>query len=418
MEDMFTKLWGTEAPVEPGVSAQPVRAAAAVPVLKRAEPIRDGAVLRPFVNFESNSRIPYMLRPGHSTAALKFRIDWQAQLFESFQPICILVRGDRLIAQGEFAWQLMDRTGLIVATGPLRHSDVTIDPAMPVFYAADMVGDLVALNLSDGKEDFRIPLSFGEIYRRSFVARYKERLVTVGSETPLHPEAPDPTTCGIEVADLSDLNMDPLLGTRKSEVPSGLLINSTLLLSAVHGDAVTLASHQGVYVLSFDLRFQKILTGPFMPLSMSLDEEGRIYLLVKAEERTALWLLKDNGELLYSFELPREFGELSAPPVVGYDHTAYLVSPQQILAVKSSGKLSWSESVPEGIAGAVVTADDALLVSAGKGIIAFDATGKKYLLHAFSDEPLKTPPVLMENGGILVASPTKVYFLKRDDTAK
>jgi hypothetical protein len=63
------------------------------------------------------------------------------------------------------------------------------------------------------------------------------------------------------------------------------------------------------------------------------------------------------------------------------------------------------------VAGAVVTANDQLLVSVGSMLLAFDEKGERRTLYAFEGEELVTQPILTERERIIVATQESLYYL-------
>ena len=63
------------------------------------------------------------------------------------------------------------------------------------------------------------------------------------------------------------------------------------------------------------------------------------------------------------------------------------------------------------VAGAVVTADDLLVVSEGDSLTAWDAQGQRRVIHTLPGESLATAPVLLADGDVLVATQAHLYRL-------
>jgi outer membrane protein assembly factor BamB len=138
---------------------------------------------------------------------------------------------------------------------------------------------------------------------------------------------------------------------------------------------------------------------------------GLIYLVVFHEERLNLWLVNSDGEKAYAVELPKEVGNIYYPPIIGYDHRVYLLSDKRLMAFNSRGDFIWEYKTQSEIAGAVITADNQLLLTIGSELGAFEANGRYKMLYEFEGESLQTPPTLTSNSELLVASRSNFYCL-------
>jgi hypothetical protein len=166
-----------------------------------------------------------------------------------------------------------------------------------------------------------------------------------------------------------------------------------------------------IYIMDWDLNVKSAWDGEFEPQAISLDEAGRIYMNVKTADRSEMWLLSQNGERYYAFALPGGPLHLPIPPIVGYDHTAYILAGDQIYSVAPDGKLQWARAAAAKIGGAAVTPGDELLVSEGPEVVAYGKKGDRRKIWSSSGEPLTTPPVTAAGGQLLAASSTTLYCL-------
>src|SRR5439155_16260342 len=141
---------------------------------------------------------------------------------------------------------------------------------------------------------------------------------------------------------------------------------------ALADDVLTLAVPNRIFLANLDLDIRNEFTGDFSPVEIALDEAGNIYITVDVRGRQSLWLVTPQGDMLYSFDLPPGSTLSGHPPVIGYDHTAYLLSGHQILSIAPDGKLNWMRTTEGEIAGAVATYDNLLLVSDGDSLTAWD----------------------------------------------
>jgi hypothetical protein len=407
MDHQLTRYWA-DAPVEVA-ELTAIRPAAAPASLSRAASDGTEQISQQFVNPERNSRVGAAV--GDLSAP--WRVKWRTEIEDIVQPSVVLVSSDRVLAYGEAAWQLLDRSGKSLRQGPVQDSGITLDPERSLFYGVDQFGLISARNLTDGSNSFTMMLRQTTKFARRMIVRRGPRLFTLGYEIPIDPHSPDPE---YSIAEATDVH-DP--ASRKSwKEPGGpsvvqdLVAHTILMLGAMHDDYLVLALKNAVYVANSALEVRQGMTGTFSPATLSLDEDTRIYLIVQNGAETALWLLRPDGERIYSFTLPPGIPSLIAPPIVGYNHMVYLIGQNYVFAVAQDGKLEWSRQAAAPIAGAVVTSDDQLLTSEGSQVVAWNLKGERHVLHNFPEE-LSTAPILTKNGELFVASHASVFCATR-----
>lgn len=402
----FTTSW-SEGPVPLPAAPEPIRPASGTLAAPKAAPAADPAVIREFVNDERNSRLAF---PVGSEAA--WHVRWRAEFSELLEPAGLLTAGDRIVLWGRGPWQLFGANGQPVATKPSGDGPATLDPRRGLLFAPNSSGLLAAYRLKDGFEAFVMMVGSVGRFEPYFLASRQPGLIVSSHLRDRDPSGPGPNQAMIELVRLSD-------PPKSWPDPDGcrtvkdLIRNSYRLLTALHGDSITLAADNRIYLLDANLEIRRALAGSFIPLRMSLDEAGRIYLVGQVEGRTALWLLSPQGERWYSFALPPDVGDILFPPIVAHDHTAYLLSAQRILSVAPDGKLNWMRSAPAAIAGAAVTADDLLLTAEGSSLVVWDAQGQRRRLHDFPGETLAAAPAFAADGDLLAATRTALYRLSK-----
>jgi hypothetical protein len=393
--------------VEP-IAIRPVESVKMPP--KAAVAPEVAAFPRRYENEQLNSRLSHSLPDG------PWKVRLQVDLDERLRTVQLLQVDNRIVVQQETGWQLFDREGHSLNMRNLGRSDVTLDPARSLLYFVDEMGLFSACRMLDGERVFTTTLLLGNNFRRTFTARSDRRMLVVGSEVQQGPHAREkPNLSTIEVLDLGDpVQVGENRILLSASRPAQLLRKTLLLLTAIHDKTLILATQDRVYLADWSLRIKRILSGQFTPVALSLDELGRIYMVVRQEDKQAFWLLTPDGELLINRDISATTKELLCPPIVGYDHTAYLVSKGGVVAVGGDGALKWERPLNR-VAGAVVTADDQLIVSADTHLIAFNSEGEGRLLSSFAPDILKTPPILTANHEMLVASASRLYGLVRDE---
>lgn len=372
-----------------------------------------GEVVRPYVNDRLNSRIDVSLPDG------VWETRWRADLLAGLRPAFVLHAGRRSVVQGHDFWQLFDREGVSVATQRVAASDVVLDPGNTLVYHAAPNGALRAHQLRDGSATFTLGLLFGAEFERVFFARRGQRMIVVSLEQRIDPHEPEvPDYALVEVQDLGDPpQADDLNILTSARLVTSVQRSAHVLHAAMHEETLVLAIPGRVEVLDGALQPLARFEAPFTPLAMSLDEAGRIYLIVRVEDepgrdRQALWILSPAAEKLVEAAVPVHPNGAYTPPIVGYDHQVYVLLGDRILALSPEGDVLWDEHAGGRIAGAVVTADDQLLAAAGGLLMTFDAQGERTGLFYLDDDHWTTPPVLTAQHRLLVASTQYLYCLQ------
>jgi hypothetical protein len=369
-------------------------------------------VLTPFGNDQRNSRIPIELGQGTSDRP-GYGLRWSVEIPEPFHPYALLQAANRILVLGPALWRLYDRSGSLIQEIPRSGAATLIHPAWSVFFAADNFGLIDAYRISDGETRFKLGLRFGKEFSRTFIGVRGNRLIALSIEKLIDMHGPNPERSIIEAVDLGDPAFPKSWNEENGpHVVKDLIRQSQIMYAAMAGDNLAIATVDRIYLMDLDLNIHRAMTGSFLPTDISRDEEGRIYLLVYAEKRNALWLVTPEGERVYSFVFPASFTKPISPPIVGYDHTAFIVSTEHVLSIALDGKLNWMRPGLGPVAGATFTPDGFLLVSEGTNLSAWDARGRRTILHTF-ETTLATPPILLENSDLLVASGQRLYCLTR-----
>lgn len=362
---------------------------------------------RRFANPALNSRVA--ATPPASNGP--WEVQWQVDL--EFPCQFVLVGGKRVVVQGESWWHLITLDGESVRTGKLRHSEVVLSGEHDQFYFQDRGGYLTARHLTSGEFAFSMVVELGNRFRRPYIVRQDQRMVMVGIERRLNPHALPPKEAHAEVIALGDplrVNQEGMLTSRATVALRSQ--QSTRLLAALQGDTLTLATDNHVFRADLDLTIRIILTDEFVPLVLSLDGDGHMYLVVRGEDRDALWGVTPDGNRFLDVDLDARVEEIGIPPIIGYDSLLYLVVGDRVLAFQTDGRRVWEDRMSEPVGGAVVTAGGQLHVAAGPVVIALDETGERELLFYAEGESLTTPPVLSDGGQLFVASTDRLYCLQ------
>jgi hypothetical protein len=375
---------------------------------ERETPPADTAILGRYANDRLNSRAVVPL--GNSRI---FRPSWRHEMGLDSPPVGIAQSGGRILVFSVSKWALFDLSGKKVGEGVIKLGEVRLDAGRQMFYAPDFSGLVAAYRLSDGALAFDAFFNSGQNYFRSFVARRERLLVLLSSELQIDMGKPEPQNTILEVSDLGDPANQKTFGEKGEPiVVADLVRNTQLAYVALHGNVIVYATENRIYGLDMKLAVHQILTGTFVPVAISLDGLGRIYLLAMEGGRTVLSCITVGGERLFAFALPPGVTSNHAP-IVGYDHTSYIVTESRIYAVSPLGNERWSGVTAGRCAGAMVTPDDRLIAAEGSVIAVYDGTGERHEL-ARLPESIAVAPVLFAPGRILAASGTALYLLEAE----
>jgi hypothetical protein len=380
--------------------------AGAVETLPAAVAEAPPAYLCPYANTLRNSRVSQALPPG------SWNIRWRAE-WDPFHPPAFVLHEGRRILVHAVPWRLFDTDGKLIGTGDVSGDGILLDPSRGLLYTVLSTGYLAAVRAADGLQAFLYLPSYGEAISRTLLARRADRILLAGYELSLDPDrAQPPKRSVVEGLDVPEPVKSDSLGLLTSGKPAGRLeISSSKIAAAAGENSVVVGVPDTLYLAGWDLGVRRLLHSSFDPVSISLDEAGRIYLLARVNRKLELWLLTENGERAYAFELPPGIEKILAPPVIAYHHSAYLIAEHQILSVAPDGKLNWTRPAHGVIAGAIVTPDHQLIVAEGDSVTAWDARGQRRILYTFAGEQILTPPVLTQDQALLVATRSRLYCL-------
>ncbi len=367
--------------------------------------------LNRFINPERNSRMNTALPPKQV-----WKIKWSTKIDSSAIPWFLLIKDDRLIVQNESGYQLFDLSVNLIGSGIRAEGDIVISKSDKSFYINDPSGYIQNVDLISGKRKFYVFPYLGKGFKRSIVYTNGNEIIDVGSELPVmtHNSTIKPPDMNI----LEQIKINNPVETDEDGVlkppveAKNILIKSGSILTAVHDSTLIIAATNHIYFLNRDLNIINDLTGNFIPFEMSADEEMRIYLLAGVQNdnkiRSEFWLIDSAGNLISNTEIPDLDLNNLTPPVIDYNHTAYIAYTDKIVAVSSSGEILWENYIQKPLGG-IAAVKDYLFLSEGKLLTAFDKNGDRRFFYEFDDE-LSTSPILVNNE-IFVATRKKLYCI-------
>ena len=412
-QEMSVTFYGSnvDEPITLDVEPVPIETVSEPAPMPNAEPAPDkSGCIRPFANQQLNSRLA-ATAPDSS-----LEIMWQADLNEDLLSMFVLRAANRVVVQQEGAWQLFDHKGEAVARGPHEAGYIVMDAANDLFYTCDPFGFMSARDISNGGEKFALFTAFGEGFSRTALSRENQRMFVLSTELPKVVEEGfrEPEYTIMEIHDLGKpIEVDAERVLTSAWRQTILMVRGMPFLTALHDHTLVMAATDHIFLADENLKITSDFQGEFIPMAMSLDEAMRIYLIVRTKEgEHALWILTPEGKRIADAKIPTLADGAYSPPIIGYDHRVYVLLERRAIAISSSGEELWSQQVPGTIAGACVTADDQLIISAGSVLAAINAQGEYRVLHYFADETLVTPPILTKRGRLMVASERHLYCLK------
>lgn len=360
-----------------------------------------GDFVRPLGNPEQNSRLGRALPDG------AWKLRWRAPLRGLGTPRDVLNAGDRIVVRAESGWMLFDTDGEMLGRGPAGDGTMLLDPNDGLLLGLDGAGFLGGWRLADGARRFRMILTMPGDLTYTFIDRPGD-LYLASVERRLPPHTPGvPSAAFIERITLGESIAVDDNGTLRSAARLGDLVREVSDLQiARRGATFVLAVSDTLFRADLALRPVASLTGAFRPLALSLDEQDRAHLVVMTATGPALWVVEPDGRRVVNRPLALATRRLLAPPIVSHHHQIYLVYADRIMALESDGRPWWDTGI-EAIAGAVMTADDRLLVAAGRQVLAY--RGAEPTVLATTLDALTTAPILSAAGLLLVASADTLF---------
>jgi hypothetical protein len=388
-------------PVPISIQAVPIVDVDARVPLPAAAPAKGDACARLNCNANQNSRLPA------AVPQKPLQVRWAVPFAPSFAPTTVLQDGDRVLAYGGTVYRLYDLDGKMISEGRTGSSGVVLDSAHGQFYFININGYLAAHKLEDGAEEFDVNPSPKDAW--PFLARRGSSLFNLALEMPQPWKNVPPNSAILERFDLpASLQLDDKIVLNLTG--SAALHFATANVKIAMGEERLVLGLPGSIVLSsIDLHPSVRLDGDFTPLALSQDELGRVHLVVRSGDQTALWVLTPTGQRTAKVVFKPEYGAPFGQPIVGYDHRIFLLH-SGLTAYDAYGDLLWERWLKGRVAGAGVTTDGQLLVSGGD-LAAYDEKGERRLLFMLPGVSFVTPPSMSAKGEIFVASKDTVYCL-------
>ena len=313
----------------------------------------NGGALRPYVNDQLNSRSTRALPPADN-----WKIHWQQEIENGFMPAFVLQAADRILLQGPSGLKLLNLAdGKAIITDGLGAGNPVLDADSGMFFHPEISSMIAARRLSDGARVFVTGSYAGNQFSRLYLARRGRRLLVVSIEYRGDPHGAHlPNFSAVQVQDLGE---PPQPDENQMLVEAKTLAEFTRetgnLVTAVNNETIVIAAPNRILITDFGLYKQKEFKAEFVPLAMSLDEAGRIYphRSIKRSHRLLVGLAGRSALPLSCCRADLQIGP--APPIVGYNHRAYIIGSNRVLGIDPNGKLAWVQALKSPRATAVVT---------------------------------------------------------------
>ena len=362
---------------------------------------------RPFANEMLNSRIPVKV------TYKPLEIKWKIPIDPFFPADFILTANDNFVAFGSGRWQLLDAGGKSEAADFLGNSDIIFDAEHGLFYYADRLGQITAVELSSHEKLYSMQVNGLEDVKRKFIYRNDGSFLIADNIVNKNPHNPSPNRFIL----LESYAIDDPPIIENGNLTSYKELNQTFFsagnsASAANKNTFVCAINNKIIISGMDLALKSEIDGEFTPVTLSLDESGRIYMtVINSENKLALWVVSPEGELLVDTKIPVEDKQNLVPPIVAYDHSIFLVFNDRVFSYTEDGKLRWQTFTTGETGGAVVTSDNKLLLSEGEYIMQIDESGERQFIFQFPGERLTTPPIVNVNNEIIAATESSIYLL-------
>ncbi len=379
------------------------------------KPDKDFSVATSFNNSGRNSRTS--VEVGKNIWDEKWKVPLED---DEASPGQILFCKDRIIVYSDTQWQLFSSEGKKIASGGLGHSEVYMDKSNDVFYFSDYNGLVQARNLKDGSHRFSMFAMYGNSYRRSMFHTKDNFIYIFSIEQQEDPHGNHVRNSS--VLELLDIGK-PIVVDDKGYLESAHRMNtisfrSIDVVAASTNETWVAAAPGHIIIADKNLNIKKVLKEEFVPQAISLDQSGKIYLIVSTNDKdgttkTSLWIITPDGERLMNLTLPDNPVERYFPAVIGYESNIFIPYGNKILSYNIKTKKLTEKIIEMPFGGACIDSKDLLVIASGKMIYTLNESGEiNYLTHVENDK-LTTNPVFIDSDHLICASDQFLYCFVR-----
>src|SRR5262249_31128052 len=151
-----------------------------------------------------------------------------------------------------------------------------------LFYFVNLDGFLAAHRLADGAPEYNLNLAPGDAW--PFIARRGSRFIDAAVDLPQPYRPQPPNRSALQHADLdAKIELDPVKVVSNLTALATLEMKTGTLSVAMRGDDLAFAIPGTVFLSPSDLQPRAALHGDFVPRSLSVDELGRMHLVVAVD---------------------------------------------------------------------------------------------------------------------------------------
>jgi len=328
------------------------------------------------------------------------------------EPDLLLVKGDAVFIRGRINWSLQRENGNQLATGIRGKGEPCLDSEKQLLINFSHNGLMQGFDLNNGNEKFFATLFMANDFYRSYVNRIRDQIIVGGYELPLSggSESPHvPEIAAVETWKLPKLSTD----RTPQEIPEfyidPIVLGTPEVLIASYSDTIVVTENQRILFATQSLSVYSAIHINCEPVAMSVDGAGWVHLVCKVNNSLELWVLNQQGQRKLKIALPKvEEVDSIQPPIIGYDHTVYLIFDDKLMRVSIDGN---SEIVPiPDFVGAITTVDNMLLIATKTELKSLLKNRGMESLMSFKGEEIISAPQFSDDGRLWLATDKNIYI--------
>jgi len=410
-DDIYRDTRGN--PEEITVEAKPIAHATTSAIQKKQEVSENEYyTCTCFQNVMQNSRCANQLPED------QWHIGNKKEIYPDFNPRYILYIPNSVYIRGDMLWMLLDSKGNDISTSVGGSGErAYISHETKTLIQSEPGGKISIRTLSNGESTATFNAKFGSSMAHALIYTLGEKVFFAGSKLPV-PGVQSDSQDLFSILERADIpsgdksSRDLLLEDEIKSKPKPVLFDSPHICAVGFEDNVIVAEENRILFFDTSLQVVNLIKGEFKPVALSVDEMCRMHMIVSVEGKSELWIVNREGGKECTIPLFKPFDKVEIPPIIGFDHTVYLITQNHILAACPDGRILWELPAKDIIKGAVITQDGKLLVTEGGEVAFYSLGGDRETLFKLEDEVICTPPVLSSDGKISFASEKNLYSIE------
>jgi len=402
-----------ENPEEIAVEAKPIApSSTSTPQKKQEVSENEYYTCTCFQNVLQNSRCANQLPEAQWHSGNK------KEIYPDFNPKYILFIPNSVYIRGDMLWMLLDAKGNNISTSVGGSGErAYISHETKTLIQSEPGGKISIRTLSNGESTATFNAKFGSSIAHAFFYTLGKKLFFAGSKLPA-PGVQSDSQDLLSILERADIpsgdksSRDLLLEDEIESKPKPVLFDSPHICVAGFENNVIVAEENRILFFDTSLKVVNLIKGEFEPITMSVDEACRMHLIVSVEGKFELWIVNREGGRECTIPLFKPFDKTEIPPIIGFDHTVYLIAENRIMAARPDGEILWVLPAKNTIKGAIITQGDKLLVTEEKEVVYYSLEAERNELFAVEDELICTPPVLSPDGKMSFATDKHLYCIE------